>query len=92
MPVARVIQANTKFHQELLGSKNGINRNFITPDKFVGDTIQLYHNGRRLLYLPTRKEYEITESGGIGTGFDMVNLKWFAPIATSELYADYILF
>jgi hypothetical protein len=85
---------------ELVGPKNGANRIFrTTPDFFVhdpsgsGKTIELYHNGRLLVqtdtYNPGLGDYVVEESGGVGTGFDTVNLLTFSPIERSSLVASY---
>lgn len=84
----------------LTGPKNGSNRIFSTlPDHFVhdlsgsGKTIELWHNGRRLVQStvsdPSVGDYTVAESGGIGTGFDTINLLTFAPVSRSTLLANY---
>lgn len=85
---------------DLVGAIDGSNRVFTvpTPDKFVhsvgGQTIAVYHNGRRLLLSPTGSpangEFAVSESGGLGTGFDTVTLLTFIPLAgRSKLSSDY---
>lgn len=84
----------------LVGPLDGLNRIFrTTPDHFVhdpggtGKTIEVWHNGRRLLQTATHDpsvgDYWVEESGGVGTGFDTINLLTFAPIDRSSLVADY---
>lgn len=86
----------------LVGPKDGANRVFrTTPDKFVhdptgtGKTIEVWHNGRRLIWTPTadpsQSDYMVSESGGVGTGFDTITLLTFAPGGRSALVADYQL-
>lgn len=77
----------------LIGTKNGLNRIFATPDKFInglylGSTysILIRHNGRGL---EPDVDYEISESGGIGTGYDTIFFKSFIPTQFSNLLADY---
>ena len=84
----------------LVGPKDGANRIFrTTPDHFIhdpvgtGKTIELWHNGRRLTQTPVSDpssgDFTVEESGGIGTGFDTVNLLTFAPVGRSSLVANY---
>jgi hypothetical protein len=82
----------------LMGVLDGVNRTFTVPlpDKFVhsnGFSICVYHNGRRLTGAlsadPRLGDYYVTESAGAGTGFDTINLLSFAPVAHSNMTADY---
>lgn len=84
----------------LVGPLDGLNRVFrTTPDYFIhdlagsGKTIEVWHNGRRLLQTPTRDpgagDYWVEESGGVGTGFDTINLLSFSPIGRSSVVASY---
>lgn len=90
--------ANRKVGIPLAGATNGINRTFTTPQKFVhvvgGDTIEVFHGGVRLRQAsgpsPLLGDYWVSESGGLGTGFDTVNLLTFTPVATSNLCANYV--
>jgi hypothetical protein len=96
--------APTKFRTgvPLVGLKNGANRIFqTTPDYFVHDPtgtgrdIEVWHNGRRLILTavpdPSQGDFIVSESGGVGTGFDTVTLLTFAPVGKSTLVADYAL-
>lgn len=80
----------------LIGALNGTNRIFTTPDKYVhanGLSVDVFHNGRRLLEAPTPDvrlgDFFCSESGGSGTGFDTINLLSFVPISKSVLVSDY---
>jgi hypothetical protein len=84
----------------LIGPKDGVNRVFrTTPDHFKhdlagsGKTIEVWHNGRRLVQTsiadPGTGDYWVEESGGVGTGYDTINLLTFSPIERSSLVADY---
>jgi hypothetical protein len=84
----------------LVGPMNGMNRVFrTTPEHFVhdlggtGKTIELWHNGRRLVQTPVSDpslgDFTVEESGGVGTGFDTVNLLTFSPVGRSSLLASY---
>ena len=79
----------------LLGTLDGINRTFLTPEKFAQDSISVYHNGRRLnrtaTLSPLNGDFYVSESGGPGSGFDTVVLISFTPVATSILKSDYLL-
>ena len=92
--------ANVRVGVELVGPKDGNNRTFrTTPDYFIHDltttgrTIEVWHNGRRLVQTdvpnPEFGDYTVDESGGVGTGFDTINLLTFAPRGTSSLVANY---
>ena len=80
----------------LIGIKNGTNRLFYTPEKFLngilpsGDNvhIKVYHNGKSLY---EGIDYTIAESGGPGTGYDTINIFSFSPISESVLYASYCI-
>jgi len=84
----------------LVGPMDGANRIFrTTPERFVhdlsgaGKTIELWHNGRRLVQTvasdPGSGDFTVEESGGVGTGFDTVNLLTFSPVGRSSLLANY---
>lgn len=84
----------------LSGPLNGQNRVFRTaPEYFIHDpsntgrTIELWHNGRRLVQTsssnPGAGDFWVGESAGTGTGFDTVNLLTFAPVGRSSLLANY---
>lgn len=79
----------------LLGPVDGVNRIFMTPDKFDNTTISVFHNGRKLFRTavasPLLGDYFVTEGGGPGSGYDTVNLLSFTPVATSVLQSDYLL-
>lgn len=96
LPLASI--AKRKTGVALMGVRDGVNRTFTVPlpDKFVhanGFSICVYHNGRRLIQAvsadPRLGDFYVTESGGPGTGFDTINLLSFAPVARSNVSADY---
>ncbi len=79
----------------LTGSKNGANRTFFTPEKFINGTfdgnnfhIQLKHNGKDVY---EGIDYVISESGGVGTGYDAITFISFAPNSHSLLVANYVV-
>lgn len=94
LPLVSLGQRKTGIY--LIGTLDGTNRIFRTPDKFVhanGLSIDVFHNGRRLVETPTADarsgEFFCTESGGAGTGFDTINLLTFIPVVRSVLVSDY---
>jgi hypothetical protein len=85
-----------EFHQNksLIGTKNGSNRVFFTPDKFIEGSylgsefaIEIRHNGR---VLDPSVDYATSESGGFGTGFDTITFLSFAPTSFSSLLVNYV--
>lgn len=90
---------NYLFKEQILlsGVINGSNRIFTLPnsDKFLngvfeGNLFKIFvtHNGHILF---ENIDYIVLESGGIGTGFDTIELKSFAPRVNSILYASYVI-
>lgn len=81
----------------LIGVTDEVNRTFTTPDKFThvlnGKTIEVFHCGRRLVQGFVDSfvaDYYVSESGGVGTGYDTINMVTFAPGAFSFLVANYL--
>lgn len=79
----------------LIGLKNGSNRTFYTPEKFINGSyfgnifhLTVEHNGRELY---ENIDFTISESGGPGTGYDVINLISFTPNTHSLLYATYVV-
>jgi hypothetical protein len=88
-----------KYGIQLTGTKNSLNRLFFiseyfTHDIFLGETVVVFHNGRKLRQSGTGSiidgEYTPFESGGTGTGFDSVYFLAFSPNSHSNLEADYL--
>lgn len=99
---ASIAPVTVRTGADLVGPKDGMNRIFrTTPDHFVHDPtgsgrdIEVWHNGRRLIWTsvanPALGDFTVSESGGVGTGFDTVTLLTFAPVGRSTLVADYQL-
>lgn len=59
------------------GVIDGVNTLFTTSSFFQEDSIAVYYNGQRLRR-GASNDYVVSESGGIGTGFDTIDLT-FAP-------------
>lgn len=80
--------------KDLIGLRNGSNRTFFTPEKFLNGTfvtgdqfhIHVKHNGKDLY---ESIDYTISESSGPGTGYDTINLISFTPNAHSLLKVNY---
>lgn len=78
------------------GAINDVNTIFTTsPDKFldgaVGSNnfnIMVQHNGRILV---KGIDYTISESGGVGTGYDTITIVTFIPATGSTMIADYMM-
>ena len=73
------------------GSKNGLNLTYTTPEKFIPGSIQLYRNGSRLMRNGPASDFSVTESGGLGTGYDTITLSAFPPKSNENLFSDYLL-
>jgi hypothetical protein len=81
----------------MIGSINNLNRIFSipAPDKFINGSyvgnifkIQVFHNGREL---DETIDYIVSESEGIGTGYDTIILISFSPRINSKLYCNYVI-
>lgn len=75
------------FNVTLGGSINGVNLNFSTPTDFLEDSIRVYRNGQRQTH---GSDYTVSESGGVGTGFDRITFDALCtPVSGDVLTADY---
>ena len=87
-----VYSARYRTGWDLTGTKNGTNLVFMCPggDKFTHNlpflTIQVFFNGQRLRLID---DYVISESGGVGSGYDTVILE-VAPRPSDKVWADYV--
>lgn len=88
----RVIAAG-KFRWDipLLGTIDGINPTFTTPEYFTQEdnfVLRLHRNGQRETI---GGDYSVSESGGAGTGYDTITFVAGAIPKTGEvLRADYV--
>ena len=95
-PVPTTLQAlsqipERKYDVELVGVKDGVNVTFTTPDLFDPDTLLVYVNGVRQ-QVGAGCDFEVSESGGIGTGYDTITLdSRLAPKVEESVFADYTL-
>ncbi|HET6495520.1 MAG TPA: hypothetical protein VFH61_09180 [Thermoleophilia bacterium] len=78
-----------RFQIDLVGTKNGVNAVFTTPEDFTIDTEQVYYNGIRLKR-GVGCDYLTSESGGLGTGYDTITLA-YAPLGGENLFTDYLI-
>ena len=77
------------FQQALVGPLNGFNTVFTTSTKFVASgpsKESLYYNGV-LLFQGPGNDYTVSESGGVGTGFDTITMS-FPPRSNDRLWID----
>jgi hypothetical protein len=73
-----------------LGTINGTNKTFTTPDDFIHDGLtdeRVYLRGQRLLH-GASNDYTAVESGGVGTGYDTIVFAR-APKPNDNLLLDY---
>lgn len=92
---ASALLGRFRWNKDLVGAKNGLNTSFVVPggDKFtqIGEiVIRVFRNGQRLR-LGSANDYEVSESGGPGTGYDTVIFQGPAPLPNEELTADYLV-
>lgn len=82
---------NFVWEEELSGTRNGVNLVFTTVNKFDPSFIRVYFNGQRL-HSGTGNDFTISESGGVGTGYDTVTFSSpeLAPLTGENIYADYL--
>lgn len=88
--VKKIIGETIKINQELIGTKNGSNRFFQTPTKFLYNSVNspmIDINGKSAYF--GKDILSFTESGGPGTGFDTVEFIR-PPKKNHELFATYI--
>lgn len=93
LQVLAALVLGARWNVLLLGPCNGVNRVFTTPEPFLHGTyygaeprLRLRHNGRAL---EEGTDFEVSESGGPGTGFDTVAMVSLTPNGRSRLLADY---
>lgn len=90
MAVARVLlQGVLKCQVEPTGAKDGANLDYALPEFFLEDSIKVYRNGIRQFKGATC-DYTVSESGGLGTGFDTIEFVDRPLITGDNLFADYI--
>lgn len=83
-----------RWNKDLVGAKDGVNQDFAVPggEKFIQSgeiIIRVYRNGVRQNF-GADSDYTVSESGGVGTGYDTITFTGPAPLAYEELTADYM--
>ncbi len=93
--VAVVGSLSVRIGENLSGQIDGALSAFLTPSKFLhnipGDTVRVYFNTGRLVFGATA-DYTVSESGGVGSGFDTINLTFtpkIPPGRPDRLVVDY---
>lgn len=88
-----VAAANWRDQVLMAGLLDGSNRVFTLPggekaehNSLGGIKMKPYHNTRRL----QDTEFDAEESAGVGTGYDRIVLKAFAPPSTSRIFLDFV--
>ena len=71
------------------GLKNNANQVFTTANFFIPDSEKVYVNGMRMSRKGGFCDYEISESGGVGTGYDTITLGLIAPDPDEQIMVDY---
>ena len=83
-----------RFDVRLQPDPDGTVRTFTVGETFQPDGIEVFHNGRRLRQtsgsFPQDGDFYVYESGGVGTGYDTIQLLCFTPITNSQLRANYL--
>lgn len=81
--------------KQLIGTQDGSNRIFTTPESFIQGNygnnefkILIKHNGRDLV---ETIDYIVSESGGVGSGYNTIIFTSFAPHEDSVIRADYVV-
>lgn len=78
------------FQQPLSGDVDGVNVTFTTPAYFIasGPSKESFYLNGVLLRQGVTEDYTVSESGGIGTGYDTIVMA-FAPKPGDWLTIDY---
>lgn len=77
------------YQTNLTGPQDGFNTVFHSSFKFIASGLakeSFYVNGMLMLQGPGN-DYTVSESGGVGTGFDTITLA-FAPLSNDRLCLD----
>lgn len=90
---ASILLGRFRWNKGLVGTKDGINKVFVTPDLIFVQSgeivIRIFYNGQRFS-IGSSCDYVVSESGGVGTGYDTVTLS-VAPQSFDALTADYFV-
>lgn len=81
-----------KRNVDLVGTKNGVNLVYTTPDLFVlTPFVEVVNRNGVTQREGAGNDYTRSESGGAGTGFDTITLLNDAPLSWEQLTIDYIV-
>lgn len=87
LAVLNSLAVERKRQRPLAGVKDNVNLVFTTPELFIAETEKVYRNG---VSLERGGDYSISESGGVGTGYDTITLTAGSGLlAWEKLAADY---
>lgn len=94
MPIISFNSFKNRPHHVALNA-DGIARMYATPEDFIHDSIEVFHNGRRLKLAidntSATGDYYVSESNGLNTGFNTVILVSFTPRESSDLSLSYFV-
>lgn len=77
-------------HEAPEGDRDGTNTVYTTSNPFVPQTLQFFVNGlRQMLDAAGNADFTISESAGVGTGYDTLTLAW-AALPQDQLLVDYM--
>lgn len=88
--------ADIREDEQLVGAINGLNQTYLLPNSEKalyadpGLKIKVSLNGVRL-HEGAANDFTVSESGGVGTGYDTITLVHIAPISGDLVTADYII-
>lgn len=81
-----------RYNIEPTGAKNGLNLSYLLPEAVVPDTMRLYRNGvRQKQGNGEACDFTLTESGGVGTGYDRIQMTSPPLLDWEQLLADYVV-
>jgi hypothetical protein len=84
--------ANVRYNVEPVGDKDGLNIDYALPDTVVPSLFRLYRNGvRQMEDTLGTCDFRLSESGGVGTGYDTVEITTPALLSWEQLTADYVI-
>lgn len=83
------LESRLRFGVELSGDQNGVNQTYTAPEFFTLGTMQVYWNGNRN-HKGATHDFTVSESGGVGTGYDTITFTGVAPLPEDHILADYV--
>jgi len=94
-PIQQIVYTTDRLTgRPLIGVQDDSNRTFTTYEKFVPESAELFHNGRRLTRSDTDNlllgDYFCVESGGAGTGYNTIIFLRMSPAERSVIRINYV--